>query len=253
MARPALLGAVALLVLSAGCASTLADPPTREDRAVTLLENAQSAIAGVDTYQHDGSLRVVATGDGETRRVQFEVAGVVNVTAQRARNTAVTDDRHLSAYAIGDRIYQECSAMRGTWGVRNNTAEGAWLETTPAARQLSLLESGALRVAGSETVDDRSATILEGRPSSSALEQYGDGGSQPLIGGSEISDPTVRVWLDNRTALPLQVTLDFAVTGGGGSADASMTMRYHDYGEPVHIALPDEAREDVWETGCPGE
>lgn len=252
MDRPALPLAVALLLLTAGCASTLADPPSRDDRAVALLEDAQAAIDDVETYRQAGSLRVVATSDGDTRRVEFEIDGAVNVTAQRARNTAIADDQQRSAFVIEDRIYQECSAMRGTWGVENHSAGGAWVETTPAARQLSLLESGALRIEGAGTVDGQQATVLEGRPSGDALERYGDRGSQPIIGGSRIQNPTVRVWVANETALPLKVSLDFAVSGGGGSADASMTMRYSDYGEPVSIELPDEARGDVWETGCPG-
>jgi len=252
MDRPALPVAVALLLLTAGCASTLADPPTREDRAVALQEDAQAAIDDVETYRQAGSLRVVATSDGDTRRIEFAIDGAVNVTAHRARNTAIADDRQRSAFVIGDRIYRECSAMRGTWGVENHSAGGDWVETTPAARQLSLLEGGALRIEGSGVVDGQSATILEGRPSGDALERHGDRGSQPIIGGSQIQNPTVRVWLHNRTALPLKVTLDFAVSGGGGSADASMTMRYSGYGEPVSISLPEEARDDVWETGCPG-
>lgn len=253
MARPALLAAVTLLVLTAGCASWNADPVTRQDRAVALLDDAQSSLADVESYRHDGSLRVVARNDGDTRRVEFDITGAINATAHRARNTAVGDDRNLTSYVIGDRIYQECSAMRGTWGVRNNTAAGAWIETTPAARQLSLLESGALRIEGSGAIDGRNATVLEGRPSAEAFEQYGERGSQPLIGGSRINEPTVRLWVDNRTALPLKITLSFEVSGGGGSADASMTMRYSDYGEPVSIELPDNVRNDVWETGCPGE
>lgn len=252
MARPALLGAVALLVLTAGCASSLADPPTREDRAVARLDDARAALDAVETYRYDGTARIVATDGGREERAEFRIDGAVDVAARKERNTVVSAEENRSAYRIGERVYRECSAIAVSWGVENRTVDGDWVEATPAGRHLELLESGALRVAGGGTVAGRNATVLAGRPSTGAVERYVEVTPRRLIGGPQLRQPRVRVWIDNRTARPLRSVLTFEVAGGDASASASIRTRYRDYDEPVTIELPAEALEEPWSGSCPG-
>lgn len=78
-------------------------------------------------------------------------------------------------------------------------------------------------------------------------------GASLALGGPEIHDVTINVWIDNGTDLPLRTRLRFALSSGDGSATARMETRFRDYGEPVAIEVPDVAREDHLEHGCPGE
>lgn len=252
MARPALLVAVALLALTAGCLSTLADPPGREDRAEATLDDAQAALDSVETYRYDGTARMVATDGAREERVEFKLEGAVDVSAQRGRSRAVSDRENRSAYVVGERVYEECSVVAVSWGVENRTIEGDWVETTPAGRHLELLESGSLRVAGGGSVDGRDATVLAGRPSTGALERYVEVTPRRLVGGPTLQRPRVRVWVDNRTARPLKSVLTFEVTDGERTASADVRTRYRAYDEPVSIELPEEALEEPWSGGCPG-
>ena len=251
MVRPALLAALALLAVSAGC-SALQPDPVRDDRAVDALADARTAVDEVETYHFDGTLRVDAEDSGDTRRVSVGVVGRVDVPAKRAASTAERDGRVLGSFLLDRTLYRECPRPRGSWESEVITVAGEWANGTPLRRQLALLESGDLRLGGAGTVDGRNATLLVGEPSGRALQQYQEDRSRPLLGGPEIRDPTVRLWLDNETSRPLRSTVAFEVADDGGTATAEMTMRFTRYGEPVSIELPPEVEEHVWETGCPG-
>lgn len=251
MVRPALLAALALLVVAAGCSANQS-APVREDRAVAALEDARTAVDEVETYHFDGTLRVAAEDDGATRRVTIGVAGRVDVPAKRATSTAERDGRVLGSFLLDRTRYRECPRPRGSWEAENATVEGEWASATPLQRQLALLDSGDLRIGGTGTVRGENATILVGEPTASGLRQFREDRSRPLLGGPEIRNPTVRLWLDDETSRPLRSTLTFEVAGDGGTATAEMAMRFTRYGEPVSIDLPPEVEEHTWETGCPG-
>lgn len=252
MARPALLAAVALLVLAAGCQSIPLDPADREDRAVSRLDDSQAALDSAETYRYDGTARFVATDGAREERAEFDLDGAVDVAAQQSRSTMVSEEENRSIYVIGEQVYRECSVIAVSWGVENRTIEGDWVDATPAGLHLELLESGSLRVAGADTVDGREATVLAGRPSTGAVERYVEVTPRRLVGGPVLQQPMVQVWIDNRTALPVKSVLTFEVAEGDTTASAAIRVRYHAYGEPVTVELPDEAREEPWSGSCPG-
>lgn len=251
MVRPALHGAVVLLVVLAGCTGFLQDPPERDERAVAALSDARSALDAVESYRHETDLRVEATGDGRTERVDVRQVGTVDVEAKRMNTTNDVDGRTVESYVVNRTAYQECSRPPGFWGKENQSTE-EWETLTPAYRQLSLLESGDLRFAGAATVDGRNATRVVGEPTAEALQRYREERSQPVFGGPEFRDVSMAVWFDNETALPLKTRLRFEVEGRDGSATAMMETRFLAYDEPVSIVVPTEALEDHLEMGCPG-
>lgn len=251
MGRPSLHVALVLLVVSAGCSFFGPDPP-RDERAVAALGDARRAVADVDAYRYHGDLQVVGSGDSGTERVTIQVAGVVDVAGKRANSTAEREGRTYGSYLVNRTRYRECARPRGSWGVEEVSIDGDWASQTPVHRQLSLLETGVLRHAGGATVRGEDATLLVGEPSGRALRQYQKERGRPLIGGPQIRNPRVRVWIDNETSLALRTSLEFEVEGGDSSATATMTMDFEGYGEPATIELPADVREDIWETGCPG-
>lgn len=252
MARPAILGAIALLVLTAGCLSTLADPPAREDRAEARLEAARTALEEVETYRYEGAARLVATDGAREARATFHIDGAVDVPARAERNTVVTDEWNRSAYRLGERVYRECGAIAVSWGVENRSVEGPWVAATPAGRHLEVLERGSLRVDGSRRFDGRNTTVLAGAPPPGAVERYVAVTPRRLVGGPELRRPRVRVWIDNRTARPVRSVLRFEVEDGDTTASARIRTRYHAFDAPVSIALPAEARDEPWSGPCPG-
>ncbi|WP_254767888.1 hypothetical protein [Salinilacihabitans rarus] len=248
--RVALLAVVALVVL-AGC-SALGQDPTREDRAVEALERSQERLDEVDSYRTDGELRVDAESDGRTERIRVEVDGAVDLDAERMRTNATVDGETTATYLVGRTTYRQCPDPWGGWAVEEVEDAEDWADLTPAAGPLSVLESGSLYWNGTETVDGREAVLLVGHPPASALDETQSGFGSALGGGPNVEDPTVELWIDAETGLPIESRIEFDVSGRDGSADASATMRYSAYDEPVSIEVPGEAYDDPYELGCPG-
>lgn len=240
-----------LVLLSAGCSGFLEEPPERDERAVAAVEESLAAVDDVETYRYETDLRIQATADGRTERVHATISGAVDSSARRMNSTTDVDGRTVEAYLVNRTAYQQCTRMRSFWGVENESAED-WDALTPANRQLSLLESGDLRYEGGTTVDGRAATLVVGEPSAEALARYSEDRNRPLLGGPEIHDVRLAVWIDNETDLPVRSRLRFSVSSGDGSGSARMETRFTDFGDPVSIEVPEEAREDQLELGCPG-
>ena len=251
MPRQALTVSLLLLVVTAGCAGVLDDPPPRDDRAVAALEETRAAVEAAETYRYDTDLHVEARGDGRTRRVDARVTGTVDVAGKRMNSTTEVEGETLRGYVVNRTAYQECGRMNAFWGVENRTADD-WDSLTPAYRQLSLLSDAALRFEGGATVDGRDATLVVGEPSPAALSQYDEDRSRPLFGGPEVRDVRMAVWIDNATDRPLRTRLSFEVADGDNTANARMETRFSGYDEPVAIEVPEEAFEDQLELGCPG-
>lgn len=251
MSRPALHGALLLLVVLAGCTGYFDDPPERDERAVTAVEDAREALDAVSSYRYEHDLHVEATGDRGTERIDVRATGAVNATTKRMNATVEGAGETRESYLLNRTSYQKCTELGDVWGVRNHSTEH-WRTLTPAYRQLSLLESGALHWEGSATIDGRNVTVVVGEPTVAALQQYSEDRSRPLFGGPEIHDVAMNVWLDTETGLPLRTTLRFSVGAGDSSGTARIETWYGRYGEPVTIHLPEEARDPFFSSGCPG-
>ena len=250
MYRPALHGALVLLVVTAGCAGVFEEPPPRNDRAVAALEETRAAVEAAETYRYETDLHVEARGEGRTRRVDVRVTGAVDVLEKRMNSTTHVDGDRLRGYLHNRTAYQECDRMGAFWGVENRTVDD-WDTLTPAYRQLSLLEEGALHWEGGATVGGRDATLIVGEPTPTALWQYQEDRSRPLFGGPEVRDVRMAVWIDNRSDRPVRTRLSFEMADGGNTARARMDTRFSEYDEPVAIEVPEEAFEHQLEFGCP--
>lgn len=249
MNRPALHVAVAVCVLLAGC-SLLGPSHTREERATGALDNASATLDGTETYRFDSDMSVVATADGRTERVDVAVTGAIDVPAREMRTNATIEGETYRSYLLNRTVYQECAGTVWDWGTRE--VETNWSVQTPARRQIDLLRSGSLYWNGTTTVDGESALLLTGEPTGKAITRYQERRSQSLLGGPSVENARMRVWLDAETYRPIKTDLRFEVEEGGNTATATVTSRFTDYGAPVSIEVPAEARDDPLEMGCPG-
>jgi len=247
--RPALHGALAVCVLLAGC-SLLGPSHVREERATRALDNASATLDGTETYRFESDMTVVATADDRTERVDVDLTGAIDVGAREMRTNATLEGETYRSYLLNRTVYQECAGTVWDWGTRET--ETNWSVQTPARRQLDLLRSGSLYWNGSVTLDDETAILLTGEPTGKAITRYQERQSRSLLGGPSVENARMRVWLDPETYRPVETDLRFEVKEGGNTATATVTSRFSDYGAPVSVEVPAEAREDPLEMGCPG-
>lgn len=252
MVRPALHGALALCVVLAGC-SALAPAPTRQDRAVAAHQNATDAVGDVDTYRFESTLRVDASGNGRSESVTVDASGAVAVDARRMQTTAERDGETRTSYLDNRTRFVECPDPWDGWGRERVDGEDDWSRQTPLVRHLSLLGSGSLYWNGTTTLDGERVALVTGEPSKKALRRYRDDGRGPTLGGPSVENPEVSAWLDLETSRPRKVAVSFEVTNGDATADARLVSRFVDYGDPVDVSVPAEARADPYELGCPGD
>lgn len=240
--------AVALCVLLAGC--SLLGSPTREERATAALANASDALNATETYRFESEISVVATADDRTERVDVDASGTVDFPARKMRTNATRDGETYRSYVDNRTVYQECPHPAWGWGTEE--VDGDWETQTPAHRQLALLRSGPLYYNGTDTVDGDRAILLTGEPTTDALTRYSDRRSDSLFGGPNVENARAEVWLDPDTYRPLESHVRFEVSESGNTATATLRTTFSDYGDPVSIEVPPEARDDPLEMGCPG-
>lgn len=251
MRRPALRTltvSLILIVSLAGC-SALGDDPTRDERAVEALEDAQVALDETSTYRYDGDLSVAA----DHQRIDGSVFGAVDLANETLYTNATVDGTTLESYLDGDTRREQCPPPWDGWNVESlDDEENPWPGDTPAHSQLSLFEDGDLYWNGTETYDGREAIQLTGSPPADALDDSRLGGPRFDFGGPNLEDVRTTLWLDADTGRPLETSVEFAVSGNDETATASITMRYSSYDEPVSIDVPAVPSDQRYELGCPG-
>ncbi|MFB6165348.1 MAG: hypothetical protein ABEJ31_09345 [Haloarculaceae archaeon] len=252
MARPALHALLAVCLLTAGC-SVLGPDHTRDERAEAALENATDALAATETYRFESNLSVSATADSRTKRIDARVTGVVDAAARAVRSNTTSDGESRRTYVLNRTVYRECVSPWDGWGVEDLDDDTEWASRTVAHRQLSLLETGSLYWNGTETIDGERVAVVTGEPTTDALADYRNERSQPLLGGASVDDAELRAWIDPDTGRLRRTRLHVTVSKGDNSAATTAVTTFGEYGEPVTIDLPDGARTNQHELGCPGD
>lgn len=252
MARLALHALLAVCLVTAGC-SVFAPDHTREARAVAALDDATNATAAAQTYRFESAITVTATTDGRTERFDTDLTGAVDTGAREMRTNATRDGQTRRSVLVNRTSYRECPPPWGGWAVEERDEETPWADHTPAVRQLSLLESGSLYWNGTRTLDGERVTVITGVPTEAALTEYQDDRRTRTFGGPSIEEPRLRAYLDTESGRLLRTALSFTVAGGDGTATATMSTTFSEYGDPVAVDVPEEAQTDPYELGCPGE
>lgn len=252
MTRPLLHALLALFVITAGC-SGLGMDHTRNERAVEALDNASDAISSTSSYRFDSNMTITAPTDSRTEQVNADLTGVVNTSSRKMRSKATIDNDSRRSFVLNRTTYRECGEPWDGWEVEELDEDTEWATQTPAVRQLSLLKSGPLYWNGTETLDGKRAIVITGSPPAESITQYRDGQSKPLLGGPNVENTELRVWLSVETGRPLRTELKFTVSKGDNKAMAMMTTTFDGYEKPVSVDLPAGAQKNQYELGCPGE
>ena len=252
MPRLTLHALLALCVVTAGCTFMGPDYP-RSERAVEALADAKNTTGTVESYRFTSEMRITATSDGRTEQIDIAVTGVVATDTRRIRSNTSFDDESRQTYVLNRTVYRECASPWDGWASEELDEDTKWQSQTPAVRQLSLLESGALYWNGTETMNGESMMVMTGKPTSEALTSYRDDREQPLVGGPSIDDAELRAWLDADTDRLRKTELRFTIADGGSSARTTMTTTFSGYDKSTDIELPEEAHPPDYELGCPGD
>lgn len=230
--------AVALLVVGAGCVgsgtSTDATPDSESER---IVASSTSAIENVSTYQFTLSLSV----ETDDRTVAIESDGVVNLAEERMRMNYTQSSSlrtvETTQYIVGDTQYVE---QFGMWRQRDVSDEDIWSEDNQMDRQRKLLADSAVTLAGNETVNGRSAYVLEIDPSDEVAQELAASGENARS-DAEISDVTITQYVDHESDLPLKMTMDYEVEQDGDTAEAELVLTMSHFDEPTNITVPSAA------------
>lgn len=247
--------AVALAILLTGCSALpFGGPPPSDEQAVEAVAQVNDAIATVETYRFELTMRVSATKGDRSRTVTVDGAGSVDIPAKQMHATSQAQGETLDSYVDGYTAYQECAPPWGGWGGENVSQSQPWVTTTPLFNQLTLFERTNVYWRGNRTLNGNRTVLVVAHPDKQTLEslaerrQTGDTG----IGSASLKNATARLWIDPETDRPVKSSLRLKLSKGGANAVAHLTIRYRQYGEPVNISIPDSVSENQREMGCPG-
>lgn len=247
--------ALCVLVVLSGCSVLSGGPPPSDQRALDARNRTAAAVEDVSTYRFSLDARIQASDGDERRTVDVTGSGAVDREARRMATNATADGETRSAYLDGRTAYRECPRPWGRWDEVDASESVEWLTLTPLGRQVELLERTEVYWEGTETVDGTETAVVRAHPSEETLTSLPDVGGSGTgdLSGANVDDATFRMWIDDGTSLPVRSVLRIEFSARGGSGDVEIATRFHGYGEPTEISIPEEARTEQWETGCPGE
>lgn len=249
------LAALALsgLLVTAGCLGFLQSGPS--DPGAEVVEEAVAAGESVETYRVRTQLHAAGTANGDRRMVAMTSKGAVDRPARKLRIAATRGDRNRTVYVIGNATYTQCTSPWSGWGVEvQGELNDDWRGHDPLGRQLRLLAESPVTWIGNETLRGTPVHVVEAHPSDRTLTQFSED-RRPLIDvfGPRIENASLKAWIAEDSARVLRTHLAFDVHTDDASVETRMTTRFSDYGAGVEITRPDEATEDPFRFGCPGE
>ena len=240
MSRPALTIALLALVALAGCVGGGGSEMSQE--AQQLQNDSLAAMQDVNTYRFEMTMDM--SGGGTS--LSLDADGILNRTSERARlDMSMSGPRSLDMvmYLISDTAYVN---VDGRWTTQDVSEEGMWDQNSQLQRQQELLRAGTLRITGNDTIDGVPVRVVEvdipddKLDELTALAQQSSGTSQ-----GEITDATYTVYIAKDSTLLRKTSVDMTIEVQGNSFDATVSMRFFDFGTDTAIAIPEEAKEDT--------
>jgi len=198
-----------------------------------VQQRVADATGDVATYGVD--FRLNLTANGET--LQLAQEGVYNRTSERARLNASVYGTPATTYVDGETAYVNAGDR---WQVQDLAGSGLWGENGTLARQRALLDAGNVSVVGNETVDGVETTVYAVDAEPAAFESLlGQGAA--TTDGVAVQNASYRLYVADDTDLPRKAELSTAVTAQGQPSRANVTILFSEYGEPVHVTIPEDA------------
>lgn len=229
------LAALALLVLSAGCAGLLGGD---SEQARQLQQASLDAMDGVDTY----AFEMTMTASAEGRSVDVEATGVANRSGQRSMVTLTVDtprgDQRVTAYLVNGTAYAEAG---GEW----QTREVDLAQQRDRLRQIAAVLNGStVTLEGNTTIDGEPVSTLRLDVPQDKLDELSvlsQGAGSTGVADLEFTEFTYTLHVSREDHLPRKVELDATAQAGGQSVELTGTVRYSAFGQPQNITLPADA------------
>jgi hypothetical protein len=241
MRRHGLVLAVAAALVLAGCTGGGGGTETREmsQEAQTLQEHSVAAMQEADTY------RVSMTMDLRTVEASMgiDAEGVLNRPERRMRMNMSLDTPRgnvdASTYIVDETAYVKAGP---TWRTRNVSERNLWDQNSQLERQRELMEAARLEIVGNDTVDGVPVRVVEFHIPDDKLDEL-TALAQQQAGTDEgsITDASYTAYLSTESDLMRKMEADFEMEIEGQTADATVTMRFSDFGTETDITVPEEA------------
>jgi len=260
--------------------------PSAEEIVGGVIE----ALDDVKTYEFDVDMSMDMAGEAEAFETTIEMAlrGALDIEnkemrAEIAMNVAMPEEEEMDVamemYLVGDEMYMMMDVPdTGPMWMKQDVQEGLWEETVGgmslAESQIEFLETGEVKVTGSEKVEGVDCWVLEIRPDMEHLWELAMGQAEvpgDLAGFTEALDEdalaeifrdfSMKQWIAKDTyflmkagvAMDMELSpevLGYPEEEGAVAMEMAMSFLAYNYNQPVSIVLPPEAEEAI---EVPGE
>lgn len=264
--------AVALLLVLAGCSglgtqdtTTTAPDPTGNATATDAPGTADGANASAvkaDTLAALDDVETYRVSTNQTSRLSGNVqqtvvtttTGVFDRTAREARLNQSQDAGVQSVtsqlYLVDETLYQRSPQFARQYDSNwvaidlSENFSAAWDGFDTLSRQQALLNASSVTLDGTTTVDGQQAYVLRLRPDAERYEELGSNTTGQTLDVSNVSATYyVSTETDRLVASTTRLNATQTVSGRSLTIDQTIELRFDEYGQPVTVRLPDEARE----------
>lgn len=217
--------------------------PMKEVSATELL----NASKEVETYSFDMIVRVKSSGGLLTQMLNMQVMNItgevdnVNKKTHFKLNSGDIFKITPEAYLGEDLSYMSLS---GTGWIRSERKQNLW-----EARPINLdIPANNITVIGTENVDGAECYVLEIKTDrDKAFAFLAEQASILGLAGSEVSDKVSSIesteWIEKDTMLPRKIVSRILLSDEKSTVNIEISAHFTDYGKPLHIEPPEEAKE----------
>ncbi|MFZ2455810.1 MAG: hypothetical protein WAX07_04985 [Candidatus Altiarchaeia archaeon] len=218
--------------------------PMKEVSAVELV----NASREVETYSFDLIVRTKSSGGLLTQFLNMQVMNITgevdNINKRTHFSVRTADIFKITPEAyLGENL--SYISLSGTGWIRSERRQNLW-GTGPI--NVSIPEADNITVVGTENIGGVECYVLEiktDKDKAFALlaKQAGIMG----LAGAELSDKIKSIesteWIEKDTMLPRKIVSEIVLSDEQNTVNVEITAHFADYGKPVHIEPPEEAKE----------
>lgn len=246
----AVLSLAALLAV-AGCAGLTSESGQEEPTAEQLQDRAIEQMGSVESY----SFRTNTTVDVDEVTAETDINGALNRstrtaelnTTTRINSSRGTNEQVLEIYIDNQTMYVS-PAGQDRWQSVSVSEIAAYGGTNPwendqVELQRMLLEDAEVEAVGNETVDGRSTTVIETRPTNESLDAFLEARSPQGsgFGGAEIESAELTQWITD-DGYVVRTEVRMVLTVQGRTANVTARTEFDDLEGSVAVEVPDEVR-----------
>ena len=218
--------------------------PMKDVSAIDLV----NASKDVETYSFDMIVRTKTSGGMLTQFLNMQVMNITgevdNVNKKTHFVIGSADIFKISPEAyLGETL--SYISLSGTGWIRSERRLNLWEQ---GSVNVNILESNNITVIGTENVGGAECYVLEiktDKDKAFALLAK-QAGVMGLV-GAEVSDKIKSIesteWIEKDTLLPRKIVSEIVLGDGKNTVNVEITAHFSNYGRPVHIEPPEEAKE----------